>query len=473
MKKLAAACSSISAFGAATVSAAVWAADPNTAISLPYSTRNSSYSAYQSGTRGDIRTVGMAGATVGLGDTFAAAGDNPAGLALTMNVGDTHASASEISDRAVQRSDAPTVSSSFGAALQAGNWGFSLGSVTPWEEGQFFKIPGQVDPYHLDQYIREYRGGIARRWDSLGLAVGAQLRWSVLHQSIGKSPSEFENPDETTHGTGVTLGALYRLPFHMLLGAAYSTPIHFNPGIGDPSFNVLPGYLQPVDSPTKISLGLGFIPNRIFRADFTLQWVDETLGASVLAEEGLLAGSHDTLEPRVGAAYVFGDFRAMRATAFAGTYLEASRVRLAPTRLHATGGMELKWSFVNFGLGLDVAKGYQNRMASIGIDPFTVMEKLGLIPRPPAHRPRGALSTFLYQSDEGLPDGLMDATRPSSGGPGIDPIQIGTDIPRILGEKVRTLSPIQVIETIRELPSEIGADLQEVGREIQRSFRDR
>ena len=449
------------------------AADPATAINLPYSTRISSYSAYQSGTRGDIRTVGMAGATVGLGDPFAAAGENPAGLALTMNVGDTHASASEISDRAVQRSDAPMISSGFGAALQAGIWGFSLGSVTQWEEGQYFRIPGQVDPYHLDQYLREYRGGIARRWESLGLSVGAQLRWGVLHQSLGKGTSEFDNPDQTTQGVGFTLGALYRLPRHLLLGAAYSSPIQFNPGIADSSFNVLPGYLQPVQSPTKISLGLGFIPNRIFRADLTLQWVDETPGASTLAEEGLLAGSHDTLEPRLGAAYVFGDFKAMRATAFAGTYLEPSRVLAAPTRLHATGGMELKWSFVNFGLGLDVAKGYQNRMASIGIDPFTVMEKIGLIPKPPAHRPRGLLSSFLYQSDEGLPRGLNDSPRPESGGPGIDPIRIGTDIPRKIGEKVRKLRPENVIETIKELPSEIGGDLQEVGREIQRSFKDR
>ncbi len=449
------------------------AADPATAINLPYSTRTDPYSGYQAGTRGDIRTVGMAGATVGLGDTFAAAGENPAGLALTMNVGDTHASASEISDRSVQRSDAPMISSGFGAALQAGSWGFSLGSVTPWEEGQYFKLTGQVDPYHLDQYIREYRGGIAHRWESLGLSLGAQLRWAVLHQSLGKSTSEFQNPDERTHGLGVTLGALYRLPRHFLLGAAYSSSIQFNPGFGDNTFNVLPGYLQPVQSPTKISLGLGFIPNRIFRADLTLQWVDETPGASTLADQGLLAGSHDTMEPRLGAAYVFGDFRAMRATAFAGAYLEPSRVLAAPTRLHATGGMELKWSFINFGLGLDVAKGYQNRMASIGIDPFTVMEKLGLIPRPPAQRPRGLLSSFLYQSDEGLPDGLSDSPRTASSEPGLDPIQIGTDIPRKLGEKVRKLRPENVIETIRGLPSEIGGDLQEVGREIQRSFKDR
>jgi hypothetical protein len=43
-------------------------ADPAFVRDLPYATRTLEYSAYSGTTRGDIRTVGMAGATLGLQD---------------------------------------------------------------------------------------------------------------------------------------------------------------------------------------------------------------------------------------------------------------------------------------------------------------------------------------------------------------------------------------------------------------------
>jgi len=459
--------------------AAAFAADPSVVRDLPYGTRTLEYSAYSGTTRGDIRTVGMAGATLGLGDTFAAAGDNPAGLAMTMNVGDTHVSSNQISDSQLQSAESLISAASVGAALQASDWGVSVGSLNTWGEGQFYRIPktGGVlrHPRYVDLYVRETRIGFAKRMDHDRLSLGVQLRWGRLRQSLGSGANEFENLGEITSALGVTLGVLYKLPARFLLGAALSGPMRYEPTSTGSEFSELPGLLKAAQAPLKGGVGLGFIPNRIFRSDLSLHFVDVTPDTALLADESRKTGTHMTLEPRLGAAYVFGDFRSMRATAFAGAYLEPSRITGFDSRFHGTGGLELKWSFVNFGVGFDFARGYHNRLASIGIDPFTVMEKLAIIPRPPIRQTKGFLPGVRYVSDEGLPQALQVATRSksseSSEEPGLNPIQIGIDIPRKLGEKVRKLRPGQVIDTIKELPGDIGGDLQEVGREIDKKFK--
>ena len=55
---------------------------------LPYTVRTQPYNAWPTTVRGDIRTVGMAGASVGLGDTFIASTANPAGPAMTLQGAD-------------------------------------------------------------------------------------------------------------------------------------------------------------------------------------------------------------------------------------------------------------------------------------------------------------------------------------------------------------------------------------------------
>ena len=94
---------------------------------LPYSTRTRAYSGISTTVRGDIRTVGMAGATVGLADTYLAAVDNPAGLAMTMNTGDLNFTRNWIYDSNVQDGLTPITSNSMGAALNMHPWGFSIG----------------------------------------------------------------------------------------------------------------------------------------------------------------------------------------------------------------------------------------------------------------------------------------------------------------------------------------------------------
>jgi hypothetical protein len=451
-----------------------WAADRSVVSNLPYATRTRGYSAYSATTRGNLRTVGMAGATLGLGDPFAAAGENPAGLALTMPVGQTYASANQVRDSNLQSTEAAIQAASVGAGLQFREWAFGLSAVNTWGEGQFYRIPdgsgGFSEPQNIDLFVREYRLGAAKRFLGERLALGAQIRFGDFTRSLGTASNPWNNWGAHSYALGLTAGALYRLPYRLFLGAALSSPMHYSGGGSPPSFEELPGLSQPARSPLKGGIGLGFIPNRIFRADFTLHFAGATPTSALLSDETRSVGESTTLEPRLGAAYIFGDFKSMRATAFGGSYLEPVRIEGTSTRLHGTGGVELKWSFLNFGLGFDVATGYRNLLATFGVDPIVVMKKLDLIPPIPTPNPKGFLPPVLYRSDEGLPPMIRERKSRRNAPPGLDPLQIGRDLPRKLGEKVRNFKPGQVIDTIRDLPSEIEDDLQEVGSEIEKKI---
>ena len=69
---------------------------------LPYSLRTHEYSAWDTTVRGDLGTVGMAGATVGLGDTRIGSVDNPAGLGMTLDSTGIEITGSSIQDGYIQ-----------------------------------------------------------------------------------------------------------------------------------------------------------------------------------------------------------------------------------------------------------------------------------------------------------------------------------------------------------------------------------
>src|SRR3954465_6490571 len=97
---------------------------------LPYSTRTHTYSAWSTAARGDLRTVGMSGATVGLADTFIAALDNPAGLAMTLNGIDANFTTNFVYDGNIQSFDKSKGFYDFGIASDSYPWGFSIGLVS-------------------------------------------------------------------------------------------------------------------------------------------------------------------------------------------------------------------------------------------------------------------------------------------------------------------------------------------------------
>ena len=106
---------------------ALTAASAHADSALPYTTRSKSFSAYNSSVRGDIRTVGMSGATMGLADTFIAGTYNPAGLAMALDNADANFASQTVHDGAVQSYASTLSMNNVGACLNQYPWGFSLG----------------------------------------------------------------------------------------------------------------------------------------------------------------------------------------------------------------------------------------------------------------------------------------------------------------------------------------------------------
>ncbi|MBU6374864.1 MAG: hypothetical protein KGQ59_02605, partial [Bdellovibrionales bacterium] len=327
---------------------------------------------------------------------------------------------------------------------------------------QYYQISGVTSPQWIEAYVREFRLGVAYR-AAPRLSLGAQLRFASLTQGIGPENGISGNPSASDTAFGVGLGLLYRLPKQrLLIGASWSSGMTLNASGNVPfSFNNLRGFTQPVLMPSKIALGVGYVPNRLLRADFSLLRVSATPGAALLSDESKAVGSVPTLEPHLGVAYTFADFTPIRGLVFAGSYLQPSRIEDRSSRLHLTLGAEAKWSFMNFGIGVDTAASYSNYLASVGVDPFKVMELLDIIPSAPPQTPKGFLPSPWHQSDEGLTEGLQNQ-RPRNNGPGIDPLDVGKKIPGKIENRVRNLTPGQLLHTIQELPNSIRNDIEEV-----------
>ena len=396
------------------------------------STRNRAYSGFSSTVRGDIRTVGMAGATVGLGDTFIAATDNPAGLAMTMNTGDFNLTTNWVRDSAVQQWGNPVQSSNFGVALSPYPWGFSLGYSTPFSEGQFYRTAAGTTAL-MELEIQEYRAAFARVFSDNRLAVGVSL-------GFGRATARFSPENDlfvwqnSAYSFTPSLGAMYKLPNRVLLGISYRFPVRYDgtigaktPGLGD--------FFQPFITPGRLGLGAGWIPNRFFRMDFSVFVIGSTPEAGFLSNQLRTVGSSITLQPRIGAAYDFLEFNEFRATAFAGSYYEPARIQDAPNRIHVTMGIETKPWIFTVGTGADFAWHYRNFLVTAGLDLIRTMQKLELVPVP-WQPPRGGIfprPTGL--SDEGLARPLAKVWNPK--GPEINPIQVGLDLPNAIEKRVR------------------------------------
>jgi len=401
---------------------------------LPYSIRTNPYSGSGTTVHGDIRTVGMAGATFGLGDTFIAATDNPAGLAMTLNQADLNATTNWSHDDRIQEFKNSVHTTNFGGALSTYPWAFSMGYRVPYREASQYELEpaALADPAALNVSIREFRMSIARVLFENQLSLGAGL-------ILGQSETEFRplggfSPATANHdyAVGVNLGAMLQLPSRFLVGLAFQPSLMF----GGDTARDLPGlsdFFQPILVPARMGAGLGWIPNRFFRADFSLLVMGATPGAAPLRDNSVMLGEALTIHPRFGGAYQFADFPELRATVFSGLYYEAVRVADAFDRLHFTIGVETKPWIFNLGWGLDVSAGYRNYLVTAGVDVFKVMQKLELIPKP--HRPPygEALPQFSHLSDTGLPRPLVRRWRQE--GPALDPVKIGLELPMRIQDK--------------------------------------
>lgn len=440
---------------------------------LPYHDRTRPYSGWSTTVRGDIRTVGMAGATTGLGDTFMAASDNPAGLAMTMKNGDTNFTSNSVRDENIQKHRIEA--SSLGLALNSYPWGFSIGKATPWSEGQVYRLDtAPLDPVALMVSIDEYRLSAGRVFFDDHLALGVGLKLGVLEERIDFAQSTELNSDQSATAVGATFGAMYRFPQRLILGASYSLPMDFPLDPLQAPTTRLTGFYQPVQVPWRIGTGLGWIPNRFFRADFTTHFVGTTPGTGLIRDQSVEVGQRMTVHPRLGAAYVFADFRNSKGTVFTGTYYEASRVAGAINRFHYTAGIEVKLWIFNIGFGVDAAADFRNYITGVGIDPFALMTKLGLIPKTDNERLQGVFPSPMRRSDEGL-------TRPlvanwNTAGPDVNPVDIGLKIPGKIGKGVKKMTDKNIkdvgsglLDAIESIPEAIGEEFEHMKKTEEES----
>jgi hypothetical protein len=412
--------------------------------------------------RGDIRTVGMAGATVGLADTFISSNDNPAGLSMSLGGIDTHVSGNSIRDDRVNGEPSTTDpdatatrAGSLGAAANLWPWGFGVGYL--WQDTE--TSPDGPGTRGAKISVREVRINAARSLldGRFALGVSAAFTQGERYSSLG-SPGTVSTEESWTSGTtSVTVGALYRLPNRVILGVSFQPSREY---AGDPSSaSAIPGFNQPIRAPMRLSFGTGFIPNRLLRADFDVWVIGSTPDTTLLRDDRTVVGEATTVQPRLGVAYVFADFRQVQGTAFAGAYYEPSRIAGYGDRVHATGGAEAKFWVINFGAAFDSSAGYRNLLGSVGVDLIRVFERTNLIPRLPHPPYQGFFPSPFYLSERGLPRGLRDRERDADSATDVDPIRIGLDIPRRIGKKTGGVME-GLGDSLESLPRDLDDDLK-------------
>lgn len=406
-----------------------FAADP-----LPYSTRTRNFTVVGTSPYGDIQSVGMSGATLGIENSFFSGLDNPAGLAMTLDHTDFSFTEDTVYDGNIQNSNNPTFRNTLGLAVSGYPWGFSLGYVVPYTEGQTYSLNN--DNYALQTSVREFRLSAAHVFldNRVALGLGLTLGQAQNKMTVASSGANYA---EQSYAIGGTLGASIQLPQHLLVGLSYSLPMHYAFSMQGPTPGIS-NYFQSIEVPSRIGLGLGWIPNRFFRADFSTFLIGPSPNAALLRDDSILVGQNYTFMPRLGVGYNFVDYGLIKATAYAGTYLEISRINNTPSRLHATFGLQANpWIFY-VGGGFDISANYDNYLFSLGLDLVELMKKLDLVPPMPHPPYRGLLPPPTHFSDEGLARPLVKDWQDD--GSQLSPLEFGREIQKRIQEKAKELS---------------------------------
>jgi hypothetical protein len=425
------------------LAAAQAAAPLASADTLNYTTRNHDYNGWTSTVNGDVRTVGMAGATIGLPDSYLSSRDNPAGLALLMETADETFTNNAISDGHIQERTYPITLGSFGLAAAFYPWAVSVGYVMTSREGMPYSLLNSSEVPTVGISSREWRVAASRVFFDNRISLGASFNFGRATEDFTFEQSDTPDLSGSEYDFAFTIGALGQLNQHVLLGLSYAFPITYNftDASGPPT--PIAGFYKPLRTPGRIGAGIGWVPNRFFRADLSMVFIGRIDGAALLRDDSSLVGQSVTMQPRAGLSYIFAEFEEFRGTSFIGSYFEMSRIEGAPSRLHFTGGVEIKPWILTLGAGVDVAPNYSNIILGIGIDLIKVAQKLAIIPKPYSPPRKGLFPPARKYSDEGLPRGLVEHWRPT--GPEMNVIKVIGDIPVRTGKKVE-----EVKEVLRE-----------------------
>lgn len=466
----ASACLLVSSLGGAL--AAPWARAESL---LPYSVRTRGYSAWDSTVRGDLRTIGMAGAMVGLADSRIGAVDNPAGLGMTIDSTGLQISGSRVRDGYVQAFAEPIETQAVMATWGCYPWGLSFTAWSPQSEGDAYRLtaPSGTESFNrLNNSTREYRLSGSRVLLDDRLSLGLTLILGQNRQEI--RPEGGAGGDaRSAWAVGAGAGALYQLPNRVLIGASYTPPLRYAMDTASSPAATelgLPGFFQAAYSPFRLGLGAGWIPNRFFRLGAALYVIGSVPDTALLSNEGRKVGDSVSAQPRVGFSYLAVEYKELTVEVSAGGYVEGMRVVDVPARIHGTVGLEINPWIFSFGWGLDHSRFYRNYIVSAGIDVAKVLRKLNLIPPEKRHPFVGLLPNPLHLSDEGLPRALVRNWKPDAPAPNV--IDVGLEMPgkvrdHILNapEGVRALGR-DVIDAIGDLPGDI---VEEGGALIKRT----
>lgn len=294
---------------------------------------------------GNLRYVGMAGANTALTENFFAAGDNPGGLAMTLPGVDLQWSSNRFMDDR-REPGVEFSTNAVGMAVPIGSYGVSLGYSEPFKSSS--------------NEIREWSFGLAGRFmeDRLGVGLLFAPTWDHAQGDFSEGVTQ------------LSVGAQWRFPHRILLGG------RFSPRADGESFTI----------PSRAALGIGYIPNRSFRVGAAIKFANV---------------SENPFQLHLGFAYNIWQTNMIRTNFFAGTYYESDRG-------HITFGIDfMPWIF-DVSVALDRASGYENTIASIGLDLGATAQFLGFLPKTVPVPPAGLFPNPLEQNDDWLPRHLQD-----------------------------------------------------------------
>lgn len=375
------------------------AGEAEAAYPYPYTMRTQAYSGWNTAVRGDINTVGMAGATVAIPYSISAAEYNPAGFAMSISSLVAQLNKASVHDGNVQKSGANYEINEWGIALSPPPWGFGISYYSPSSESGSYLSPLTGHELFSEISVRELRGTIARAFLRNRFAVGLSVEMQRGIRKLGSF-------SQSGTSWGMQLGALYRLDDHLVFGLSV-LPTTTIDGASDAGAQTeVENFFQRIENPTVVSAGVAWIPNRFFKVGFSLHSIGTTPEAALLADQTKMVGGHLAIEPRLGASYVFAEYQNFKMEYAAGVYYEPTRIFGESSRMHGTMGLEFNPYFINTGVGFDLANDYRNVMVSVGIDIVRTLRTFEIVPKDPVPAYRGVFPNALEVSADGLPEGM-------------------------------------------------------------------
>lgn len=386
---------------------------------FPYARRTRPYQGWSALVKGDNNTIGMAGATVAVPANISALALNPAGFAMHLN-----GLAAMINKQSI---NAPETNHG-GEGIKEVQWGLGT-SMPPWGFGITYYSPASENVDHSEVSVRQLRLSAARLFGR-SLAFGMSVEFVRAIRDI-------DGDDLGTNWYSTQFGMLFKTSTFWTVGLSVKPGVEIGRSAHTELRTAQLGFNQKTKVPTIVALGVGFMPNRFFRAGASLLAVDGTKETALLYRDEVAYGQRASLQPRLGASYVFADFRNFKAEIAAGMYYEWNRVATLPNRMHGTFSLDLNPYFINTGVAADLSTTYKNWIVSVGADIVRLFRTFEIIPRDPVPPHNDFFPRMLEPDVDGLPDGYTQGLPKSVSPPSAEEVQrIVEDIPRKISEKL-------------------------------------